>query len=90
PGRVAGQAPATVVGMQNGTQVYKETVTVSDALTEGSTSFSFRSYVPTRTGTITWTATIADGNADTDRMTATTLVVDNAGGDDDEHDEEDD
>ncbi len=86
-GRVAGQAQATVVGMQNGTRVYERTVTVSDPVTEGSTSFRFPSYVPTATGRITWTATIADGNSDTDRMSVTTLVVDNAG---DEHDEEDD
>jgi len=84
-GQVAGQAAATVVGMQNGRQVYARTVSVSDPLTLGSSSFTFPSYTPTRVGAITWTATIADGNTDIDRVSVTTLVV--AG---EEHEEEDD
>ena len=73
-GTVDGQAPATVVGTQNGIDVYNETLTVSDAVGDGRTKFEFPSYTPTSAGDIMWTATIADGDPDNDVATATTAV----------------
>ena len=67
--------PATVVGMQNGIEVYSETLAVSDPVGNGRSKFSFPPYTPTVSGDITWTATIADDDLDDDTATATTTVV---------------
>ncbi len=73
-GTVNGQRPATVVGVQGTTQVYSQTVQVSDAPGGGSTSFNFSSHTVEAAGNTAWTATIADDNGDLDRVTATTRV----------------
>jgi len=60
--------------MQNGVQVYNQTMNVSAAV--GSrVNVSFPSFTPTATGNINWTATINDGNPDTDTATAVTKVT---------------
>jgi PKD repeat protein len=66
--------PATVTGMQNGVEVYNETMEVSDPPGNGRTAFDFPTYTPTDTGDIMWTATIADDNPDDDTATAVTTV----------------
>ena len=67
--------PATVVGMQNGSQVYNVTLEVSDPVGNGRSKFDFPPYTPTASGDITWTATIADDDPDDDTATATTRVI---------------
>ncbi|MDH3967696.1 MAG: Ig-like domain-containing protein, partial [Rhodospirillales bacterium] len=67
--------PATVVGVQNGAQVYSETLQVSDAVGDGRSKFDFPTYTPTEPGDILWTATIADDDPDIDEATATTAVI---------------
>ena len=73
-GAVEGDAPATVIGVQNGVEVYNETLTVTDGVGNGRTKFDFPAYIPTDTGEIVWTATIADGDPDDDTAIASTLV----------------
>jgi hypothetical protein len=75
-GLVEGDAPATIVGEQNGVVVYTETLTVTDAVGNGRTKYDFPAYIPTEAGDILWTATIADGDPDDDTAVATTTVVD--------------
>lgn len=74
PGTVLGQAVATVEGWQNGVRVYAWSLNVYDYNGKGATSFNFPAYTPTAKGTITWTATIADIDPDTDTASVTTLV----------------
>jgi Beta-propeller repeat len=74
-GVVNGQAQATVVGVQNGVQVYAETITVSDPVGSGRSKFDFPAFAPTAAGDITWTATIDDPDPDIDISTAVTRVV---------------
>jgi hypothetical protein len=73
-GSVLGQAIATVVGVQEGIEVYRLRLNVFDDIGKGRTTFSFGSYTPTAAGDITWTATIADGDPDDDVATAVTSV----------------
>ena len=73
-GVTEGNAPATVVGMQNGLEVYNQTLTVSDPTGNGRSKFDFPSFTPTVPGDITWTVTIDDGDPDIDKATATTRV----------------
>jgi hypothetical protein len=74
PGPVQAQALATVVGMMSGTQVYKWSLNVYDAVGGGTTSITFPAYTPSAKGTINWSVTIADMDPDTDSATATTVV----------------
>jgi len=80
-GSVEGSALATITGMQNGSVVYSETLTVTDAVGNGRTTFSDKSvpaiptFVPTVDGEIVWTATIDDIDLDFDEITAVTKVV---------------
>jgi hypothetical protein len=68
-----GTSPATLVGMQNGQQVYSETINIS--VPPGETVlFKFPSFKPTAKGDITWTVTIEDNDADIDQATAVTIV----------------
>jgi hypothetical protein len=68
-GTVEGSAPATVVGMQNGSEVYRHTKLVSHPVRGGNTNNSFPSFTPTAAGDITWTATLQGQS-----VTATTRV----------------
>jgi len=74
PGPVLGQALATVVGSQNGVEVYRWRLNVFAVPGGPVTGFTFPAYRPTTSGTINWTATIADVNPDTDLVTAVTSV----------------
>jgi hypothetical protein len=73
-GTVLGQAIATVVGVQEGFEVYRLRLNVFDDIGKGRTSFSFGSYTPISVGDIIWTVTIADGDPDIDQETAVTSV----------------
>ncbi|MDH3805090.1 MAG: PKD domain-containing protein, partial [Gammaproteobacteria bacterium] len=74
-GAVEDEAPATVVGIQNGIEVYNRTLTVSDSSGNGRTRFDFPSLRPGDAGDILWTVTLVDGDPDIDRAVATTTVV---------------
>ena len=74
-GIVNGSAIATVVGVQGGSEIYRESLQVSDNVGGGHTTFEFRTFVPTAAGDITWTATIADQDADVDQATAVSTIV---------------
>jgi PKD repeat protein len=74
PGTVLGQALATVVGTQNGSEVYRWSLNVYDYNGKGSTSFSFPTYKAGASGTISWAVTIADVDPDKDLASATTTV----------------
>ena len=77
--------PATVIGMQNGVQVFAQTKQVSAPVGE-QRLFKFGPYTPTAPGKIMWTATIADDNPDVDKATAVTKVT--IDDDDDHHDDD--
>lgn len=78
---VEGSALATIIGVQNGMEVYNETLTVTDPVGNGRTTFDDGSvppvppYTPMAAGDILWTATIADDDLDLDEATAVTRVV---------------
>jgi hypothetical protein len=74
PGTVLGQALATVVGTQNGLEVYRWSLNVFDYNGRGTTSFNFPTYSPVARGMIDWAVTIADIDPDPDHATATTTV----------------
>lgn len=74
-GMVEGSADATVVGMQNEMIVYSETISVTDPVGDGRTTYEFPAYTPEAIGDIMWTATIADVDPDVDEATAVTRVV---------------
>lgn len=73
-GDVEGDATATIVGVQNGVEVYNEPMTVSDPVGNGRTKFDFPDFMPTEAGEIGWTATIGDDEPDVDEATTTTTV----------------
>ncbi|MGD8567940.1 MAG: PKD domain-containing protein [Gammaproteobacteria bacterium] len=73
-GSVMGQAIATVVGVQNGIEVYRLRLNVFDNIGRGDTTFDFGSYTPLVPGDIVWVATINDGDPDVDETTETTVV----------------
>ena len=80
-GTVEGSADVTITGMQNGVEVYNETLTVTDPLGNGRTTYDDGSvpailpYVPTVAGDILWKAIIVDGDPDIDEITAVTTVT---------------
>ena len=70
-----GQRPATIVGVANGTEVYRQTLLVTDAVGGRATRFNYPSYTTTgNEGVITWTATLSDDDPDPDQVTTTTSV----------------
>ena len=73
-GTVLGQSIATVVGVQDGVEVYNRRLNVFDDIGKGTTTFKFQSYTAETPGNIDWTATIADGDPDTDEAAAVTTV----------------
>jgi hypothetical protein len=66
---------ATVVGVQNSSEFYNQTLQVSDAPGKGPTTFAFPSYVAVATGDIIWTVTLDDDDPDDDTALAVTKVV---------------
>jgi LysM repeat protein len=81
-GGTGGHGTATVVGVQNGVQVYQETLAVSAAGRRRGGYF-FPHYAPKVAGKIMWTASLDDGNPDMDTATAVTLVTAGRSGDGD-------
>jgi hypothetical protein len=69
------QRRATITGVQNGAEVYYQTMLVTDPSGKGRTDFSFPAYKPTDEGTIEWTATIDDDDPDDDTKTGRTIVL---------------
>jgi hypothetical protein len=67
--------PAIVVGVQNGSEVYNETLAVSDPIGDGRSTFEFPSYRPEVAGNILWTVVINDDDPDGDSATRTTRVL---------------
>ena len=65
---------ATVIGTQNGVEVYNQTQMVSDAVGDGSSRVFFTPFVPDDSGDIRWVATIDDDDPDVDMATAVTSV----------------
>jgi hypothetical protein len=65
---------ATLVGMQNGVEVYNKDRFVFDISRNGRARFAFLPFEPTVTGTINWTLTIADTDTDLDIVTSSTNV----------------
>jgi hypothetical protein len=77
-GSIVASGAVTVVGVQGGAQIYKQTLQVTNLPKKYQSGYkktlSFPSYKPVATGTISWTATVIDGDADTDQKTASTSV----------------
>lgn len=73
-GTVSGSATATIVGVQNSAEVFRTTLTVSDPIGGKASSYTV-TYIPTGTGTISWSATVADEDPDMDSATASTKVI---------------
>jgi hypothetical protein len=71
-----GTAPGTltVTGQQGSNQFIHQVVKVSDAVGGGATKIKLQAYIATVTGEIHWTATLQDGDPDTDEASATTVV----------------
>jgi hypothetical protein len=65
---------ATVIGVQNGTEVYNETIMVSDAVGDGRSKFQFPSFTPAEAGIINWTVEIFDDDPDVDFAAKKTQV----------------
>jgi hypothetical protein len=75
-GVVEGDALATVIGVQNGVEVYNESRLVTDATgRKGRTRNLFPTFKPTAPGDVEWTATIDDGDPDEDVATAGIRVM---------------
>jgi hypothetical protein len=65
---------ATVVGVQNIFEVYKETMMVFDLVGGSGTKWSFPTYKPTKLGDIQWTVTVNDDDPDVDLATTLTII----------------
>ncbi len=87
-GSVEGQGTAMVVGVQNGVEIYRETITVTDPAGNGHTRYFFSSFVPTTAGDIAWTVSLSDGDPDNDVAVKVTDVKNHD--EDDDHDGDDD
>lgn len=70
-----GLASATLVGVQNGVQVYSQTIALDNIAAGATASYTFPDYIPTVVGNIDWTVTITDQDPDVDQATALTKVV---------------
>jgi hypothetical protein len=73
-GVAEGQGMATVTGMQNGVEVYNQSLPVSDGVGNGHRRYFFPSFVPTASGEIVWTVTLSDDDPDMDERMAVTMV----------------
>ncbi|PWB46008.1 MAG: hypothetical protein C3F12_08045 [Candidatus Methylomirabilota bacterium] len=70
----SGELPASLVGIQNGVEVYNETITIFAEPAMEEARWSFPSYTPTAKGKITWIVTIVDDSSRTNQATAITKV----------------
>ncbi len=73
-GSADGQAMVTLIGMQNGVEVYNQTMAVSDPVGGGHSTYFFASYAPVASGDIVWTVTLSDADPDEDMLMAITRV----------------
>ena len=80
--QVEGQGIATLVGVQNGVEFYRRSITVTDPVGGGYSSFKFPDATAMVEGKIIWTLTLVD-NTNTDVRTRTTKVE--GKDDDDDH-----
>jgi hypothetical protein len=71
---ISASTVATVVGVQNGSEVFREDLPVTDLVGSERTTFVFK-YTPVDSGDILWTATIDDADPDDDVKTTTTKIV---------------
>lgn len=92
-GQADGQTSATLVGIQGGQEVYRQTVAVS-AAAGTKARVKFPRYRPTAAGEIAWTVTMADWSPNNSEATAVTEVKErhrrHGGHDDEDEHEEDD
>jgi hypothetical protein len=65
---------ATVIGVQNIFEVYRETMMVFDLVGGSGTKWSFPVYRPTNLGNIQWTVRVDDDDPDVDLATALTII----------------
>ena len=73
---VGGTAPATLVGVLNGAEVYRQTIDITlQPGREGDYRFPPYALEPNARGTISWTLTVDDQDPDVDRATATTVLL---------------
>jgi len=72
-GTTSGSVPVTLVGSENGVEVYRRTMQVSGRAGT-TTTLGFLPYAPTRAGTIRWTVTIQDPVPGNNTATATTEI----------------
>ena len=80
-------ADVTVVGVIKGVEIYRHVMNVClNGSQESKVAFPEPNLEILQIGTITWTATIADGNADVDTQTQTTRVVCGSGNNNDKED----
>jgi MYXO-CTERM domain-containing protein len=88
-GKMDGSAPARLVALLGGANVYDQSIVITLPKGEDGT-FPFPSFAvpPTASGVIAWIVTIADGNPDVDRATARTRIGRGDGGDDDDDDDD--
>lgn len=83
--KVEGMGSATVIGVQNGVEIYRQTLPVAMDAESRSRWFAFMSYTPLQKGKIIWTVTLQDNDPDTDLKTAVTKVEGKDDDDDDRH-----
>jgi hypothetical protein len=70
----SGQASVNLVGIQNGFEVYNQTIPVLVEPETEETTWTFPPYTPTVLGKIRWTVTVADQSSATNEATAKTKV----------------
>lgn len=86
-GKVNQSRPATLVGVQNGSQVYRQSKTVFAPVGGSAVNFQFPAYTPKQSGTITWTATVQNSSTSSSKATAkTSVTLPSSDDDDDEKD----
>ena len=74
-GTIDEEGSATVVGIQNSIEIYRETISVSNPIGNGQSVYDFPSYKPTLAGNILWTVKLEDGDPDLDEAVSYTTVV---------------
>jgi hypothetical protein len=84
---VSGSGPATLVGRQNGVQVYRRAVALS-VQAGASKTVAFPAFTPRVKGEIAWTVTVSDQDARPDTARDKTEVVRGEDHEDDEDDED--
>jgi hypothetical protein len=65
---------ATLVGVQNIFEIYREAMMVFDRVGGNGTKWSFPAHRPTNLGNIQWTVTVDDDDPDVDLATALTII----------------